>query len=109
MVKKFNATNTGKLLNKTDNDDEIKDSEDKIASITNWATTAALTAVENKIQNITTKTLLLLSKKPDYDAKISSIEEKWFPLTDYNKFTNDIIDAKTREKSYLTNLILMFS
>ena len=54
MVKKFNATNTGKLLNKTDNDDEIKDSEDKIASITNWATTAALTAVENKIQNITT-------------------------------------------------------
>ena len=54
MVKKFNATNTGKLLNKTVNDDEIKDSEDKIPSITNWATTAALTAVENKIQNITT-------------------------------------------------------
>ena len=54
MVKKFNATNTGKLLNKTDNDVEIKDSEDKIPSITNWATTAALTAVENEIQNITT-------------------------------------------------------
>ena len=53
------------------------------------------------------KTLLLLSKKKtDYDAKISEIEEKWFPLTDYNKFTNDITDAKTTEKSYLTNLIL---
>ena len=39
-------------------------------SITNLATTAALTNVENKIPNVSD-----LVKKADYDAKISEIEK----------------------------------
>ena len=47
LVKKVNAIDTIKLVNKTDYDAKIKDIEDKISSITDLATTAALTAVEN--------------------------------------------------------------
>ena len=34
----------------------------------------------------------------DYDAKISDIESKYFTTSDYNKFTNEIIDNKIKEK-----------
>ena len=47
---------------KTDYNAKIKDIEDKIPSVTNLATTAALTSVENKIPNV------------DYDAKILEME-----------------------------------
>ena len=68
MVKKVNASDTSKLVNKTDYDAKIKDIEDKIPSITNSATTTALPHVKNKIPNINT-----LVKEADYDAKIKNI------------------------------------
>ena len=39
-----------------------------------------------------------LVKKTGYDAKISDIENKSFTTSDYNKFTNGIIDAKVKNK-----------
>ena len=68
MVKKVNASDTSKLVNKTDYDAKIKDIEDKIPNITNSATTTALPDVKNKIPNINT-----LVKEADYDAKIKNI------------------------------------
>ena len=52
LVKKINVIDTSKLVNKTDYNTKIKDTEGKIPSITNLATTAALTAVEYKIPNV---------------------------------------------------------
>ena len=43
--------------------------------------------VENKILNVTD-----LVKKTYYNAKITEIKGKSFTTSDYNKFTNDIID-----------------
>ena len=52
LVTKVNVIDTSKLVNKTDYNSKIKDTEGKIPSITNLATTAALTAVEYKIPNV---------------------------------------------------------
>ena len=67
MVKKLNAIDTRDLVKKNA---KIKDIVDKITSITNLATTAALTSVENKIPNVTD-----LAEKVNYDAKISQMEK----------------------------------
>ena len=47
--------------------------------------------VENKILNVTD-----LVKKTDYNAKITEIKGKSFTTSNYNKFTNDIIDAEIK-------------
>ena len=52
FVKKVNAIDTSKHVNKTDYDAKIKDIEDKIPSIYNLTTTVALSAVENKIPKV---------------------------------------------------------
>ena len=39
-----------------------------------------------------------LIKKTDYNPKISDIEKKYFTTSDYSKFTNDILNAKLKEK-----------
>ena len=72
---------------------KINEVKNKIPSITNLATTTALTAVENKIPNVSD-----LVKKTDYDAEIKDIKNKYFTTSDYNKFTNNILDAKTAKK-----------
>ena len=53
------------LLKKTDYNAKITEIEGKIPSINGLAITAVLTAVENKIPNVSD-----LVKKTDYDAKI---------------------------------------
>ena len=63
-------------------------------SITGLAITTALTAVKNEIPNVSD----LVKKKTDYNAKISGIEKIYFPNFDYDKFTNDIINVKIKEK-----------
>ena len=45
LVKKVNAIDTSKLVNRTDRNAKIKCIEVKIASVTNLATTAAISAV----------------------------------------------------------------
>ena len=64
-----------KLLTKQDYDAKTKDIEDVIPNIKNLATTAALTAVENKISNVSTQ-----AKKADHDAKIKDIEKNIFTI-----------------------------
>ena len=36
--------------------------------------------------------------KTNYDAKISDTEAKYFTTSDYNKFMNEILDKKIKEK-----------
>ena len=64
------------MLKKTDYNTKITEIESKIPSISGLATNAALTAVENKIRNISS-----LVKKNYYDTKITEIDKK---LTDHN-------------------------
>ena len=54
---------------------------------------AALTAVENEIPNISNQV-----KKEDYVEKIKEIEGKYFTTYDYNKITNNIHDVKIKNK-----------
>ena len=53
-------------------------------------------AVENKIPDVSK-----LAKKTDYNAKILNIESKCFTMSDCNKFTRDIFDAKIKEKGLI--------
>ena len=77
------------LLKKTDHDNKISDFEDKISSITGLATTTALTAVKNA--------------KSDIDEIYSKINSNnlYITLNDYNKFTKDIFDAKTKKEKLI--------
>ena len=56
-------------------------------------TTAVLTAVENKIPNVSS-----VVKKTEYDPKISDIESKYINTADYNKFTEDTITNKIKRE-----------
>ena len=58
-----NAINTSKRVSKRDYNAKIKDIEDKMPCITGLATTTALTAVQNKIPDVST-----LVKKAEYDV-----------------------------------------
>ena len=60
---------------KTDVNSKISEGEGKIPSISGLATNSKLTAVENKISDVSS-----LVKKTDYNTKISDIENK---ITDY--------------------------
>ena len=79
---------TSGLLKKTDYNAKIIEIEGKIPSIFGLATTAALTAVENKIPNFNN-----LVKKTENDIK-----SKYFTTADYNKFTSQTFDAKIKRK-----------
>ena len=57
--------------------------------------------VESKFPNVSD-----LVKKTVYDAKISEIEEKYFTTSDYNKFMNDILDAKIKAKELVNKSII---
>ena len=65
------------LLKKTDYNAKTVKIESKIPRISGLTTNAALTAVENKILNVSN-----LVKKTEYDAKISDIESKYFTMAD---------------------------
>ena len=71
---------------------KIKDIKEKISDITNLATAAGLTAVEDKIHYISN-----LVKKVDYDVK-KMIKKKYFTTSDYDRFTIGILDEKITKK-----------
>ena len=73
---------------------KINEVKGEIPGIINLSTTAVLTTVENKIRNISD-----LIKKADYDAGIKNVKDKYFITSDYNKFTNNILDAKITAKT----------
>ena len=63
------------LVKKSDYNTKVSEIEGKISSISNLATTSALTTVETKIPSTSN-----LVKKTDYDTKVKEIEKK---LTDH--------------------------
>ena len=82
-------------------------------SITNVATTAALTAVENKITHVNK-----LVKKTDYNTKINKIEKiitsdnhvKYITTPEFNKltaenFTGRLAQANLATKSDIVNFL----
>ena len=71
---------------------KISEIEGKIHSITDLDTTAALTAVKNKIPLVSS-----LVKKKDHDTKLSDIERRYFTTSEYKKFTHDMRDEKIKE------------
>ena len=73
---------------------KISEIEGKIPSIAGLDTIATLTAVKNRIPNVSN----LVKKKANYNAKISHTEKKYFSTSDYNEFTRDILGAKIKEK-----------
>ena len=91
-VKNVNAIDASGLVRKTDYDNKTTDIEGKTLTTTGLATTATSNAVKNEITNVSD-----IVKKTDYDAEISDIDVKYFTMSDYNKFTNDILDAKIKQ------------
>ena len=88
-VKHFDAIDAGGLARKTDYDNKATDIEGKTPGL---ATTATFNAVKNEITNVSD-----IVKKTDYDAEIPDIDVKYFTMSDYNKSTNDILDAKIKQ------------
>ena len=70
-------------------------------SITGLATTAALNAVNNEIPNVSD-----LIKKAGCDTKTLNIDSKYFTTSDYNKFTNNILDAKIKNKKLVNKSVI---
>ena len=50
-----------------------------------------------------------LVKKTDYDTKVLEIQRKYITTSDYNKFKNDILDAKIKQRELAINLIFLMS
>ena len=88
--------------------------KNEISNITDLATTTALTAVEDKILNVSN-----LVKKADYNTKISEIEnkittdhyhDKCVTTQEFNKLTSEYFTARLKQanlasKSDIANLI----
>ena len=80
--------------------------ESKIPSITGLATNSALTAVENKIPNVSS-----LVKKTGYDTKISDIEkkvtdhdhDKYITTSEFIKLTTKNLNARLVQANLITN------
>ena len=92
------------LLKNPDYNAKINEIEGKIPSISGLATTTALTAVENKIPDVSN-----FVKKKVYDAEILDIKSKYFTTDDCNRFTSEKLDLKIKKKDYLVNLTLLDS
>ena len=69
--------------------------EGKRPSISGLTTNAALTAVKNKIPDVSN-----LVKKTDY-AEILDIKSKFFTTADYNRFANEKLDLKIKRKQFV--------
>ena len=74
---------------------KIKQIKGDIPIITGLATTTSLNAVNIKMPGVSN----LVAKKRNYNAKISDVQSKYFTTSNYNKFTNSILDAKKRSKN----------
>ena len=66
----------------------------KIYSITGLATTPTLNVVGNRIPNVSN-----LVEKAYCNANIFDIEAKYFTISNYNEFANDVLNAKTKKKN----------
>ena len=98
FVKNVNAIDTSGLVKKTDYNNKITAIEGETPDMTSLATATAFNDVKN-IANVSD-----IAKKTNYDAKISDVETKYFTSSDYDKFTNEIIDNKIKKKHLVKNL-----
>ena len=69
----------------------------KIPNMTNFFATDAATAARNTIPNVSD-----LVKKADYVAERKDVKEECFTASDYNKFTNNILNVKVTVKKLLS-------
>ena len=88
---------------------KIGEVENKTPDTSGLATTAVLnkkfSEAENKISDFSK-----LVKKLDYNAKVTDIETNYFTNYDCNKFMNDILNVKKKQKeifskSNISNLV----
>ena len=85
------------MVKKTDFNSKVTDIEGKIPSITCLATNSALTAVENKIPDVSS-----LVKKTDYNTKISEVENnvnnhnhaKYITTPQFNTSAADVLKGR---------------
>ena len=85
------------MVKKTDFNSKINEVESKIPSISGLAANPALTAVENKIPDVSS-----LVKKTDYNTKISEIEhkvndhnhDKYITTPEFNTLAADVFKAR---------------
>ena len=85
------------MVKKADSNSKINEVESKILSITGLTTNSALTAVENKIPDVSG-----LVKKIDYNTKISEIEnkvndhnhDKYITTPEFNTLAADVFKAR---------------
>ena len=81
LVMQIKIPDTSGHAKKTDLNAKVSEIENKIASITDFSITTALTAVKNKISDV-----INLVKQTDYNTKISEIESK-VTNHDHDKYT----------------------
>ena len=76
---------------------KISEVENKIPNTSGVVTTTGLNTkigeVDSKIPGVNG-----LVRKIDYNTKTSDIKAKYFIISDYNKFAEEILDAKMKEK-----------
>ena len=72
---------------------KVNEFKNEVLDITNLAINNALTVTENKVPNVNN-----LVKKADYNAEIKDVKDKYFTTSEYNKFMNNILDAKIKTK-----------
>ena len=93
------------LLRKQNYNGKITEIESRIPSISGLATNSALTAVENKILDVSN-----LVRKTDYDTKISEIGkkvvdhnlDKYITTREFNKFTAEFFAARLPQSNLIT-------
>ena len=92
-------------LLKKDLNVKVSEIEGEIPSITGLATNSALTAVENKIPDVSS-----LVEKTDYDAKILNIEkkvtdhdhDKYITTSEFNKLTTENFKVRLVQGNLVT-------
>ena len=85
---------------------KVSEIESKIPNITGLATNSALTAVENKIRDVSN-----LVKETDYDTKILDIEKKiadhdhnkYITTSEFNTLTTENFKARLAQTNLVTN------
>ena len=94
------------MLKKTLYNAKLTEIEGRIPSITGLATTSALTAVENKIPDVSNSV-----KKTDYNAKILDIEkkvtdhdhDKYSTTSEFSKLSAEYFAARLAQENLVTN------
>ena len=86
-------------------EEKLTELENKIHDVSNLATKTTITTVENKIPDVSN-----LVKKPDYNAKVTEIEnkvnnhnhDKYITTPEFNKLPADVFNARIEQAKLIT-------